>query len=719
MRGARRLVAKAKIKCKLIHTTGDPAERLLPKDPAERLAIARRFVADRCLFGVDINPMAVEMAKLTLWLITVQRDRPFTFLDHALKCGDSLLGISRFRQLETFSLDDVQAKQVLILSNYEELIQTAISKRHELEALPSNDATQIAAKEALNAEAEEQVSRLKLASDLLIATALAKGNAKQKELGRLDAHLKVTEYIGRPLEEFRQFVRKHVNGRRPFHWPLEFPEIFKQGGFDAFVGNPPFMGGQKITGACGADYRDYLVTHLANGKRGSADLCAYFFTRAFGNLAEGGAFGLLATKTIAQGDTREISLVPITCSGGTIYNAVASMNWPGDAAVFVSIVHIIKSDVRTPRLLNGQPVSHISNLLDASEGLRVPKLLTVNSGKSYQGSNVLGMGFVLGQDEALGLIKNNPMNKEVIFPYLNGEDLNSHPTQLPSRWVINFFDWPLEKAERYKECIEIVRNRVFPERQKNRNKQRREVWWRFTRPTIELYESIAPLRRVLVIALTSNTLAFAFLPKGLVYSHATVVLAFDSSGIFCLLQSTLHTDWARTFGSSMKGDQRYTPTDCFENFPFPQSTVNLDEVGDLYHEHRHQLMVARQEGLTKTYNRLHDVKEKSEDITRMRTLHVEMDQAVAVAYGWKDLDLGHGFHEIKQGLRFTVSNSARRTVLDRLLELNHQRYEEEVKAGLHDKNAMAKSTGGKRGRKSKRNTSKAMLTLFDREVSND
>ena len=96
-------------------------------------------------------------------------------------------------------------------------------------------------------------------------------------------------------------------------------------------------------------------------------------------------------------------------------------------------------------------------------------------------------------------------------------------------------------------------------------------------------------------------------------------------------------------------------------------------------------MQTQQEGLTKTYNRFHDRNEQSEDIVRLRALHVEMDQAVAAAYGWSDLDLGHGFHATKQGERYTLSEPARRTVLDRLLALNHQRYAQELKDGLHDK----------------------------------
>ena len=107
-------------------------------------------------------------------------------------------------------------------------------------------------------------------------------------------------------------------------------------------------------------------------------------------------------------------------------------------------------------------------------------------------------------------------------------------------------------------------------------------------------------------------------------------------------------------------------------------------------------MLARHEGLTKTYNRFHDRKETAEDIQKLRELHVEMDNAVAAAYGWTDLDLGHGFHETKQGLRFTISEPARREVLARLLKLNHERYAEEVAKGLHEKSRRAAQSVARR-----------------------
>jgi hypothetical protein len=108
-------------------------------------------------------------------------------------------------------------------------------------------------------------------------------------------------------------------------------------------------------------------------------------------------------------------------------------------------------------------------------------------------------------------------------------------------------------------------------------------------------------------------------------------------------------------------------------------------VGETYHEHRRQLMLERQEGLTDTYNRFHDPDETAADIARLRELHVKMDCAVAAAYGWDDLVLGHGFHEMMRGVRFTIDQDVRWEILDRLLELNHERYEEEVRQGLHGK----------------------------------
>src|SRR5947209_6192603 len=143
----------------------------------------------------------------------------------------------------------------------------------------------------------------------------------------------------------------------------------------------------------------------------------------------------------------------------------------------------------------------------------------------------------------------------------------------------------------------------------------------------------------------------------------------------------------------------YTPTTNFETFPFPANIMNLDAIGEYYYQYRQSIMLSRQEGLTKTYNRFHDLQELGADIVQLRALHKEMDGAVAKAYGWDDLNLGHGFYETKLGVRYTISEEARREVLGRLLKLNHERYAEEEAMGWHEKGAKKSKGKGKNGGK--------------------
>ncbi|WP_199306926.1 type IIL restriction-modification enzyme MmeI [Pseudanabaena sp. FACHB-2040] len=170
-------------------STAQPGEAILPADPDERLAVARRIVADRCLYGVDKNPMAVEMAKLSLWLITLQKNRPFTFLNHALRCGDSLLGVTSREQIEFLHLNpDKEAVQLHTVSEiWRPLLAQAIAKRKELESFTVNDIQDLTRKEALQAEAEELTRHIKIAADYLIGEVLAQagktGNLKVRIWG--------------------------------------------------------------------------------------------------------------------------------------------------------------------------------------------------------------------------------------------------------------------------------------------------------------------------------------------------------------------------------------------------------------------------------------------------------------------------------------------------------------------------------------------------------
>src|SRR5271166_2264842 len=661
-------------------STGAAKELLIPKDTNERLALARRIVAQRCLYGVDKNPLAVEMAKLSLWLLTLAKDKPFTFLDHAIRCGDSLVGIRDIRQVQYFQLDLDQADRSLFAGPVMSLVDEAVALRKKIEALPASTVEDVRDKERLLAEAEGKTARLRLAADLLISVEFQLVlSAGEKEALHNSMAIQAGHYVQNgSLEDFRAAAKKVINGLPTFHWPLEFPEVMlDRGGFDAFVCNPPFMGGKKITRNLGTLYRDHLVDHLAGGQKGHADLCAYFFLRAASLLREGGQFGFLATNTIAQGDTREVGLDQLTAKGCVIPRAVPSRPWPGTASLEVAHVWLRRGQWNKPFVLDEKPVSGITSFLtEPNAVVGTPHRLAANAGKSFQGSNVLGLGFILEPEEAQRLIEKDPRNRDVLFPYLNGEDLNSRPDQSPSRWVINFFDWPIEKAMQYPDCFRIVEEKVKPERTRKKTsgdfalrKPLPQKWWIYADKRPELYRTIARMERVLVRARIANIHSMVWVPAGWVYNEKTVVFVDCPLSV---MQSNVHEAWARNYSSTLRTDMQYTPSDCFETFPFPHLDDRLDSIEQTYLDHRRRVMLSRQEGLTKTYNRFHDPDESASDIQKLRDLHVGIDEAVAAAYGWTDLNLGHGFHETKQGIRFTISESARREVLARLLKLNHE-----------------------------------------------
>jgi len=247
--------------------------------------------------------------------------------------------------------------------------------------------------------------------------------------------------------------------------------------------------------------------------------------------------------------------------------------------------------------------------------------------------------------------------------------------------------------------MKIIREKVKPERDRNNRQVYRDKWWHYAEKRPALYSVIATMSRVLVCAVFTKHLSFCFVPIEQVFMNKLYVFPFEGARYLCLLNSSIHECWAKNYSSTLRLDTQYTPSDCFETFPFPIKADDLEIVGENYNNHRQSIMLARQEGLTKTYNRFHNSGERAADIVQLRELHREMDEAVARAYGWEDLGLEHGFHETKQGLRYTISETARREVLDRLLLLNHERHAQEVAARLVDANG--KPLKGKKGGASK------------------
>ena len=708
----------------------------------ERAMLARRLIAERCLYGVDVNPLAVELAKLSLWLTTMSKGRPFGFLDHNLRSGDSLFGIHDIGQLTELSMVPNGSKQLRLFGrSIQVAVEKAVKLRKRLRSIPIRDIGDVDAMAALDAESRQALLLPQSVADAFVGIVLSEAHAAERA-DRLQALEALADAAAHGTESAIDRMRgdaltdlriESPDGlpRTPFHWPLEFPEVFgeEQDGFDAFLGNPPFLGGHKITGAFGTCYRDYLVENVSGGQKGRADFVVYFFLRAHDLLNRLGYFGLIGVNTISEGDSRKVGLEALIRErNAIIVAAFPDQKWPGAAAVVTSSVILAKGSWGGTRRLGSNVVETISPFLTSEESWS-PKRLKNNVGISFEGSKPTGMGFVLSAEEASELVNNDKSASEVVFPYLIARDLNSSPDLLAKRSIISFWDWPLNRASQYQAAFTIVEDRVRPERQRlkpNGQYQLRkplpQKWWQFGEKRPALYHAIGrdghfvdhptgwtgqeePMDRVLVIARVSKTGAFAFVPNDQIFSDSLVVFALNQYQQFAILQSSIHLAWAWQQCSQMKSDMRYTHNDILETFPFPEAPdVNqLCELGKQYHELRSRIMSTRAIGLTALYSIFNQPNEVSDEILELRWLHKKIDEIVRDQFCWSDISLDHSFHEVaylpeNERIRFTISESARLEVLRRLAELNRLRYQEEVDQGLHGGTAGLAKAGGRRSR---------------------
>jgi hypothetical protein len=703
------------------------------EDQPNPLAIrkAMKDVVRNCIYGVDKNPLAIELCKIALWLEAFNPGEPLNFLDHHIKCGDAIVGLANRSELEKGIADEAFKS----LDGDDKVIASAFAKRNKEERkkiAPKGAGQQLTTEQQLEVNLKDAMVNyksfnhlpestpeeieykakayhkfiagkgftfLKAMADTQVAAFFIPKIESNKDLLMTDGDFRLT------LSGFKGWQDRKVAKasavafeQRIFHWFIEFPEVFNEGGFDCVLGNPPFLGGQKLTGNYGEPFLEFIKYEFA--PIGAVDLVTYFFRRIFSILKTGGFQSLISTNTIAQGKAREFGLDVIYQSGGIINHAVRSMRWPGIAAVEVALVTIHKGEWNKEVILDGKKVERITPYLDDSEVTGKPMPLPQNAKKSFQGSIVLGKGFVLTIEEAERLIAKDPRNKDVLFPYLNGDDLNNDPEQKPSRWVINFFDWTEEKARTYPDCFEIIEQLVKPERMLQKDKGGKEKWWQFLRPRPELYQTISKLDQVIAIPNQAcKYVAFQFSSSRMVFSNALAIFCSPSYYFFAVLSSSFHVEWAWKYASRMKFDMRYTPTDVFENFPFPQSkdeSINdkIETVGMEYDRLRKQLLRDMKLGLTKFYNLYHnndlvplkksEHKDESQKIDKhyveqincLRNLQIELDHILLEAYDWGDINLAHGFYEQNylpehDRIRFTIHPDSRTELLKRLLALNN------------------------------------------------
>ena len=706
-----------------------------PSPKAYREAL--REVICNCIYGVDLNPLAVELCKVALWLEAHIPGMPLNFLDHHVKCGNAIVGFAHFDELtkgvpveafKALSGDDKSLATAYRKRNKKELDQqgqlsiddeTSTSKRfsehveesEDFADLPENTLVQLDLKsERFNELDQGENSRfLRTIANIPIAQFYTPKTAG-------DEHKLITD------SEFRAYsngyaaltgdgvdnVRRINEDKNFFHWFIEFPEIMKRGGFDCILGNPPYLGGWSLSGTYGYPFCGYIKWQYA--QPGLSDLVVFFLRRIYGLIRDGGFLAIITTNSIIDGKNRKDGLDQIVSIGGEINMAIRGMKWPGVANLVVSTLAIHKGEWNGSKMLDNQPVEIINTFFEEDADYNEPNVIIKNCYKVFKGSDFLGDGFLLSHQEADQLRLSDPRNAEVIMPIINGKELNNNPNQTPGRSIINFRDWAIEKAREYEEPFAIVEEKVKPYRANKNEKKLSKLWWLFARYRPSLIRAIKDIPHCFAATGTTKYLNFSLLPTDYVFSSSLYVFTTDRWDLFSVVQSTLHEVWARKYSGTLKQDLSYSPSNCFNNFAFPDrlwQTPNADlaQIGERYHAHRKELMLSLWLGLTDLYNLFHNqdlspeiTAESSnkdmetatagyEGILELRRLHVNLDTAVRDAYGWQDLDLEHGFYEVEtlpenDRVRNTISPKARREVLKRLLAENHARATNEANSAV-------------------------------------
>ena len=388
--------------------------------------------------------------------------------------------------------------------------------------------------------------------------------------------------------------------------------------------------------------------------------------------------------------------------------------------------------------LDYRPVSRISAYLVQGTLDESPYRLSENPYFSA-GSKIYGQGFVFDDFDPEATPLNRleeirqaePLSAERILPYIGGEEVNSDPRHLPHRFVIYLNDLDEEnELDSFPSLRHIVETKVRPGRMilgnNPNNVPLKRRWWAYQAHRPDLYKRIRSHQWIVAISQVTAHFAFAVLPSNYIYAHTLNVFDISRYSLFASLQCSVHEVWTRFFASSLEDRLRYTASDCFATFPFPEPDEVLDKVGDSYVSFRSSLMTANDCGLTQTYNRFHDPNEKAQDFLWLRDLHVAMDRAVLNAYHWHDLASSVSYEFLldsdeedqdmdltglraqplvrKKAWRYRWPDAFRDQVLARLLELNEQRYKEEQLL------VKGKSTDAKPSKESNKKPAKAKPT---------
>lgn len=666
-----------------------------PYDPMMTKAL--REVVARCLYGADINEMAVEMCKLSLWLISLDPARPFSFLDDKVMLGNSLLGLTSTEQLRKRHIFPESKPGALADGLFDDVyspIETAVQLRKEIASSPVDDSDvhrSAAHKANLLRQANEATEHLREIADGVIAAGLPLGGKPGPKLeeayGTLEyaineAQMGNRAVLDRILDEgLKPTVSTDYKKWKPLHWILEAPQVIDEGGFDAIIGNPPFLVASKISGAIGSNLREWLANCISRNP-GKVDLVTYFLLQAAHLSGQNATIGLIGSKALAEGDSLSVGAESLLTGQWNCYRADTNRLWPtGKAATNISILWITKNVLNSPSVLNGLKVSRISSMLqDLSNNLERPASLS-RSFRASKGTDFLGNGFLISQDLANEMISHDKKNSEVVIPFLNGEDLNSTADRRGERWIIDFLERPEVEARKFVKPWAHVEKHVKPDRmKKNVNQYPRMVneWWKPWNSRAALYKKMSSLEQVVAVSTVSKFMVPASVALPRTLGVALVVWPTESYSFVALVSSWAHRSWAQWWGSKMRNDYRYAISDCFDTFPFPKKIQGLEKLGKSLDESQRAIALERDIGLTKLYTLVNTPSCKDADIVKLRDVHEQIDREVMKAFGF-DIELGEfEIAEFKGQAQWGPPASQRIEILQLLLAENKRQQVEGV-----------------------------------------
>lgn len=604
-----------------------------PSPSTFRAAI--RDVIRECIYGVDLNPLAVELCKVALWLEAHNPGEPLNFLDHHIKCGNSIVGFVRAEEMaqgipdeafKTIPGDDKDVASqfrkmnkkersdrnqgLLNLTSRTEQFKSNLNAVAKISQMPERTPEEIRLKQQRYAEHQSGDAWL---LNEIAALPIAQFYIPKTEDNRpkICTDAQFQRYLrgeARPQGQIAGAAGGAAARKKFFHWFIEFPEIIERGGFDCILGNPPYLGGTALSGTYGYPFCESVRWQFS--PVGLSDLVVFFLRRMSHLVREQGFLALISTNSIRDGDIREDGLAQLASSKTEIVFAVRNIKWIGRANLIVALLSMHRGPWRRAAWLDGAKVEHINSFLEPSEAGLEPRPLISNSSQLFEGYKPLGDGFNLTVQEASSCLADDPKNADVIKKIINGQEINNEPDQVADQSIVFFGDMEKISAASYTVPFRLVEARVRPYRATQNRESNRENWWLYGEKRPALTAKLRCLRASFVAAATTKYLSFSIMPAGILFSHALKVFTTDRWDLFSIVQSTIHEVWARKYSGALKQDLRYSPSKCFDTYAFPANLWQaanpaLANIGERYHEHRRNLMLSLWLGLTDVYNLFH------------------------------------------------------------------------------------------------------------------